>query len=224
MNINVKRKELSDKYIKGTGIEIGALHQPLDIPKDVNIKYVDKLTSKELRAHYPELAQYEFKEADIVDNGEFLFHIRENTLDFVIANHFIEHCQDPILTLENHLRVLKTNGMIYMAVPDRNSTFDKNRPITSLKHIRDDYHDGAGFSKREHYIEWGRLVNGDPDDKMLENAQKLIDKNYSIHFHVWDKNAFMEVLNYCVASLKFPFVIEAAEDNKTEYIFILRKI
>ena len=111
MNINVKRKELSDKYIKGTGIEIGALHQPLDIPKDVNSQYVDKLTSKELRAHYPELAQYEFKEADIVDNGEFLFHIRENTLDFVIANHFIEHCQDPILTLENHLRVLKTNGM-----------------------------------------------------------------------------------------------------------------
>ena len=61
---------------------------------------------------------------------ESLATIPDGSQDFVIADHFIEHCQDPISALTIHFRVLKTGGILYMAVPDKRFTFDKDRPVT----------------------------------------------------------------------------------------------
>ena len=36
-----------------------------------------------------------------IDDGERLGKIADASQDFVIANHFLEHCQDPILALLN---------------------------------------------------------------------------------------------------------------------------
>ncbi len=51
-----KRRQLSDSYLSGQGIETGALHHPLWVSEQATVRYVDRLSREELRRHYPELS------------------------------------------------------------------------------------------------------------------------------------------------------------------------
>ncbi|MCU1362133.1 MAG: Methyltransferase type 11, partial [Ilumatobacteraceae bacterium] len=59
------RLELAARYLFGEGLEIGALHQPLAVPADVNVRYIDRTTVAELRREYPELNDWNLVEADV---------------------------------------------------------------------------------------------------------------------------------------------------------------
>ena len=137
------RRQIAWRYLSGNGIEIGALHSPLIVPPNAQVLYVDRMTVADLRNIYPELAAYNLVDVDIIDDGETLSSIADNSYDFVIANHMIEHCQNPIGTIEQHLRVLKSNGILYMAVPDKRYTFDRDRHVTFLEHLLQDYTEGT---------------------------------------------------------------------------------
>ena len=122
------RIAVAKKFITGAGIEIGALHSPLPLPPDAKARYVDRMAVPDLRRQYPELNALNLVDIDIIDDGERLDSIRDATQDFVIANHFIEHCQNPLLALRNMLRVLKPGGILYLAIPDKRFTFDADNP------------------------------------------------------------------------------------------------
>lgn len=201
------RRQIASRYLSGSGIEIGALHSPLEIPANATVRYVDRMTVADLRKQYRELAEYELVEVDIIDDGEILLSIADASVDFVIANHMIEHCQNPIGTIEQHLRVLKPGGILYMAVPDKRYTFDCDRPVTSLEHLIRDAEEPES-SMRSHFEEWNRLVNKVPEEQVAASTQHLIDINYSIHFHVWTQAEFLELLFYCRNNLSFTFEIE----------------
>lgn len=217
------RREIAGRYLKGKGIEVGALHAPLEVPAGVTVSYVDRLPVAELRKQYPELATANLVEADIVDDGENLASIPDSSWDFVIANHMIEHCQDPIGTLENFLRVIKPGGVLYMGVPDKRYTFDIDRPLTSLDHLIRDHTEGAGWSRRSHFEEWVRLVDKTLEQDVAARIQYLLDINYSIHFHVWTFETFSELLKYCQTIFLRNFEIELFQENFGEVIVILRK-
>ena len=130
------RRELAAHYLFGAGLEIGALHLPLAVPDDITVKYVDRLTVAQLRHDYPELADCTLVEADIIDNGEILSTVADGSQDFIIANHFLEHCEDPIAAIHNHLGKLHEGGILFYAVPDKRYTFDWPRQVTSLEHMK----------------------------------------------------------------------------------------
>jgi len=218
------RRDIAFKYLSGKGIEVGALHAPLEVPNSVKVYYVDRMSVAELRKQYPELKGTNLIEADIVDNGETLSSIPDNFWDFVIANHMIEHCQNPIGALENFLRVVKPGGIVYMGVPDKRYIFDVDRPMTSLDHLIRDYKEGPEWSKVSHYNEYVRLVEKCPEEQVLARQQALINIDYSIHFHVWTSETFSEWLFYCQKQLGFGFTIELFTKNSIEIVMILRKI
>lgn len=223
MSLNI-RDRIAQQYISGDGIEVGALHGPLPVPQTARVRYLDRLPVSELRRHYPELAQHQLVDVDIIDDGETLSSIADCSLDFVIANHTIEHCQNPIGTIQQNLRVLKSGGIIYMAVPDKRYTFDRDRPLTPFDHLIRDYTDGPEWSKKGHYEEWVKLVQKAPENEVEERVQHLLGIDYSIHFHVWEQSSFMELLLYCQQQLKSPFDIELIQKNAEEFICILRKL
>jgi len=208
------RESLASKYIHGYGIEIGPLHQPLKV--HAKVKYVDRLPVVELRKLYPELAGCEFTEPDIIDDGETLHKIPDASQDFVIANHFLEHCQDPIGTIKAFLRVVKRGGIIYAALPNKDHTFDMDRPITSLVHLIKDHAEGPTWSRVAHFQEYADLVHHDPAE-----AARLMAIDYSIHFHVWDEAAMCEFVKYLEE--KFPLSLKKFEPNGMEAIIILEK-
>jgi predicted SAM-dependent methyltransferase len=219
--VTATRKELAAKYLDGDGIEVGALHMPLAVPSQASVRYVDRMSAADLRKHYPELERFELVDPDIVDDGETLSTVDDESLDFVIANHFIEHTQDPLTTLGNHLRVLRPGGILYLAVPDKRETFDRDREVTPLEHVALDHRDGAAASREQHYEDWARHVDKAPDVKA--RARQLMDEDYSIHFHVWTLEAFRELLEYAQSELRLPFALEELVPNEHEFIAILRK-
>src|SRR5690349_4069177 len=87
------RLQLANRHLAGEGIEIGALHKPLPLPSGAAVRYVDRMSVRDLRSHYPELAGWKLVEPHIIDNGETLATVPDNSVDFVIANHFIEHTE-----------------------------------------------------------------------------------------------------------------------------------
>lgn len=218
------RKEIAARYLSGSGLEIGALHQPLAIPSGVTVRYVDRMSVEQLREQYPELSKYDLARVDIVDDGEVLSSISDASVDFVIANHMMEHCQDPIGSLENHLRVLKPGGVLYISVPDKRFTFDRDRLSTPLEHMVRDYDEGPVWSKRGHFEEWARLMERVPADAVAKRTQELVETDFSIHFHVWTRTEFLRLILHCQEELHFPFEIELFQKNETEIISILRKL
>lgn len=221
--MKLDRESLADTFIRGQGVEIGALNMPLRVPRSVKVKYVDRFSANDLRKHYPELNDKELVNVDIIADGERLESISDSTQDFVIANHFVEHCQNPIGAVLNMFRVLKPGGILYLAIPDKRCCFDSDRPVTSLEHIMRDYVEGPEWSRRQHFEEWARLVNKAADETDVEHqVAELTRINYSIHFHVWTPFEMLEFILALRNMTAFEIDLYLRHDN-VEMIFILRK-
>ena len=229
--VSISREILAAAFLHGEGIEVGALHNPLRLPGEVRVRYVDRLDVAGLVEHYPELGDLPLVDVDYVDDGELLKSFAAETQDFVIANHFLEHCEDPLTTIANHLRVVRPGGFIYMAVPDKRKTFDKDREITPLSHIIADFEHGGIQSRRRHYEEWVTLVepyfgrDHKNETKVIiaERIEQLMKQAYSIHFHCWTRSEVIEMLDYAKNVLRYPFEVELVVEREEEIIFILRR-
>jgi predicted SAM-dependent methyltransferase len=220
------RKALAMRFIRGRGIEIGALHNPLWTPPKTSVRYVDRLDKDGLRGHYPELKDLPLLEVDIVDDGERLTKFEPGSQDFIIANHFLEHTQDPIGTMRRHLEVLRKKGILYLAVPDKRFTFDKVRPETDFPHLLRDHIEGPDWSHDAHLHEFAALVMGCQNGDLEHKVNELNAINYSIHFHVWSELSFRDFLNRLITELHFPMKIEAFVPNTeiwAENICVIRK-
>ncbi|MDQ5824341.1 MAG: methyltransferase domain-containing protein [Chloroflexota bacterium] len=215
---------IANKYLRGRGIEIGALHLPLQTPMSAKVSYVDRMSVDQLREHYPELAGEKLVHVDIIDDGEQLATIRDASQDFVIANHFLEHCQNPVLALTNMIRVLKPGKVLYLAVPDKRYTFDVERPVTPIEHVLRDFEDGPAWSKRQHFEEWVRYVLKVEDAAEAEKrVSALLEEDYSIHYHVWTQFELLELVQTLRSKQGLSFDIELFLKNAGECIFVLRK-
>jgi hypothetical protein len=218
------RERISFRYLIGSGIEIGALHNPLPISNSAKVKYIDRMPSTELQKHYAELNPQLMVNIDIIDDGEILSKISDNSLDFVIANHFLEHCENPIGTIRNHIKKIKSRGILYYAIPIKTYTFDKDRPLTKISHLIDDDTNGATNSRNNHYCEWAKFVDKiQTPDEIEQRISQLMTMGYSIHYHVWDIESWFEFLYKTNEYLNNPFKVMHFEHNDNEIITILQK-
>lgn len=219
------RSRVARRYLRGEGIEIGALHHPLPLPRGASVRYVDRMDVAGLREHYPELCDAPLVPVDVIDDGERLARFADGSLDFVIANHFLEHCEDPLGALGHFLRVLRTGGRVYLAVPDMRRTFDAEREPTSFEHLLRDHRQGPECSRRGHYEEWIRVVHHVEDDAWAENRiRHYMDMAYSIHFHAWTLDGLLEMLRRAKDEVGLPLAVEHAQSNGEESLIILRRV
>ncbi|MDQ3414406.1 MAG: class I SAM-dependent methyltransferase [Verrucomicrobiota bacterium] len=212
------------RYIRGSGIEIGALDSPLQTYHRARVRYLDCLPSEKLRAAYPEIPPQSVLEVEQVEDGETLGSVPNESCDFVIANHVLEHLRNPIRGMENMFRVLKSDGILYLALPDKRFTFDVGRSVTSYEHLKRDYLDGPDWSDAEHSRDWIKFVGKVNDESEIERRANLIRESRSkIHFHVWTQREFVELLMHLRRDFNFPIEIEALIKNGLEFVVVLRK-
>lgn len=219
------RADLASKYLSGEGIEIGALNNPMPVPPTAFVRYVDRHSYETLRNQdFPELHASSIATVDIIDDAETLATIPDASLDFVIINHVIEHCKNTIKALRTFWRVLKPGGLLFMTAPDKRYTFDRDRPLTTLEHIKEDDRENSPARDLAHYDEYVRLVDKVTDPKAyLARMAYLLGINYSIHFHVWDWTSFSAMMDYVSTQLPMEIVV-AQEDGQYENIFIIKKV
>ena len=218
------RKQLARISLYGCGIEIGALHNPLWVPDGVRVVYVDRMGGAELLKHYPNFNLQDIVLPDKVDDGETLLTFSDNSLDFVIANHMLEHCENPLGTIRSHLAKLKSGGVLFYTIPDMRFFLDCARELTTFEHLQIDDTEGPQSSRSSHYLEWAKTWCGIYSESECEaKAKYLNESNYSIHFHVWSLTSFHEFLLQARQYFNSNFSIECVHFNYNEIITVLRK-
>lgn len=214
----LNREALAAIYLRGMGLEIGAFDQPQAVLADVTVKYVDFKPLEELRKLNPDA---NITPPDIVTDGEKLPDVPDESQDFVIANHFLEHCIDPLGAIENFLRVVKPNGVVFLAIPDKRFIFDAVRPVTPFEHLLKDYREGGEWSRYGHFEEGARLILGITDEKQI---RRNMEEFGHTHYHVWTQIEIMEMVVRLRKELAFDFEVEIFfRHGPFEAILIIRK-
>jgi SAM-dependent methyltransferase len=218
-----ERRRLAAKHLTGDGIEIGALHNPLPVPDGARVHYVDNHDTGALQLLYYEVSSFKFVDVEIVDDGERLASIADGSYDFVISNHFLEHCQDPVGALASHVRVLKRGGVLYCAVPDCRRTFDSVRERTTFEHVWRDHVEGPARSRREHYQDFSSRVNGRSGEEHEAWWRMLDALDFSIHFHVWTPWDVLELVTETRKRLGLSLDLREFVAHGNECVVILEK-
>jgi GT2 family glycosyltransferase/2-polyprenyl-3-methyl-5-hydroxy-6-metoxy-1,4-benzoquinol methylase/glycosyltransferase involved in cell wall biosynthesis len=223
------RFAIAQRYLRGDGIEIGALQNPLRLPSAARVRYVDRATVPELRASYPELDGQPLVEPAILANAEDLASVPAESQDFVVANHVLEHMRNPLGALEQWLRVLKPGGTMYVAIPDRANPLDRHREVTAYRHLLEDL-SGSGRKgtdeDRVAYFDCVRSAHPElPPAEQDALAEKYLQQDYSIHFHAFDRELFERVLQHACDGARANLVelVENLTEGYVEYIAVLRK-
>lgn len=222
------RRALSERYLHGRGVECGALQNPLAVPSDARVHYVDRLTEEQARAHYPELhGQRLVRPSVIGDVGKLP--IRDRTLDFCVANHLLEHARDPIGGLKELLRVLRPDGKLFVSVPDVDNPLDRRRPVTSLAHLLED-HEGATDRTADDLIHYHESITsahpGLDEAQLRELIERHVAQGYSVHFHTFDEASYRQLLSrVCLESgAAIEEFARNAQPEYDEYIAIVRPV
>jgi predicted SAM-dependent methyltransferase len=215
------REDVALQFLRGEGIEIGALDFPLRLPRGARIRYVDYLDGVGLREAYSNTLREgrPLVVPDVVDDGARLASFADASLDFVVANHMLEHVEDPITALAHQLRVLRPGGILYLTLPDARYCFDSPRKRTTVEHLLRDHRDGLETSRSEHYEECARLIEGHNGENLTKRVQEMETEGLRPHFHVWEPNTFAGFL----AALDLPFSLELLQASVAEFLVILRK-
>jgi predicted SAM-dependent methyltransferase len=217
------RKYFSDK-LRGRGLEIGPLHRPLQTHPGMNVEYVDRHTVAELRAEYPELRELPLVEPHIISDAETLRGVPDASYDFLISAHVIEHMKSPLSALESWFRVLKPGGLLYLIVPDKRATFDVRRVRTTLGHIVLDYYQPSAERDFEHYLDYAIHVQNAEWHTMLQEARRLAETDYSIHFHVFLPSDVLNLLRWFSKNIRPIEILEGPNmaPGSDEFHFLLR--
>jgi SAM-dependent methyltransferase len=210
-------------FCTGRGIEIGALHHPIGLPADAAVRYVDRMSAEDLKAHYAELAGQNLVPVHVIDDGETLATLPDGSEDFVVACQFIEHCENPVRAIVNMLRVVRNRGFVVLTVPDKRHTFDKDRPLTSNEHLLEECLHGTKAGARDHYREYVRLVDKVAEPEVEARVDMYLRMQSSIHYHVWDSDSFLQFLLFFKAKLSLPCEIYATTQNGNELMVALHK-
>jgi SAM-dependent methyltransferase len=212
---------LAKLYIEGSGIEFGALHCPLAVQPGAVVRYADMYDRPALQTAFPDVEH--IRPVDIVTDLESMAGIGEASQDFVIANHVLEHVEDPLRAFGSVARVLRPGGIAYLALPDKRFTFDRERRLTPLDHIVRDHAEGPEGSLLEHYEDWARCVDHLSGKEHSAKVALMKQQRTNIHFHVWDYPAMLEFFSYVERESGIGLDVESSMLNGIEVVWILRK-
>jgi SAM-dependent methyltransferase len=217
------RNAIASKFLKGSGLEIGAFTQPTDLPPDFHIEYYDKFPPVEIRKMYDENWGRPLVEPHYHGDAQLLEGIGDKTFDFIVANHVIEHLEDPITFIKSVLYRLNPDGHAMIAAPNKRFSFDSDRQLTTFQHLLDDYNHGSSRSRKTHYFDWACNVDKLQGEDAKNRAQHLDESDFSIHYHVWDENSFVNFITSVIQFLDLPMSLVLNYSANAEIIVILQK-
>lgn len=192
-SMKFKESALAHKYLdRLSGIEIGAsAHNGFGL-NTINVDYTADstvFTKEQIKLCG------KYRRVDVVALGDDL-PFGNDSVDFVVSSHAIEHFYDPIKSLCEWARVVRPDGYILTVAPHKQRTFDKQNKRTTLAQLVERHHTPLeGPDAHGHWSIW------ETDDfiKLCEHlgltVVDFLDKDDKVG------NGFM-VLNQVTASFK----------------------
>jgi SAM-dependent methyltransferase len=225
------------RHLRGHGLEVGPGHLPYPLPPNARVRYVDRWRPDENRERFPELGAAAFPAPDVVANFDVdrLAPIADESCDFVICSHVIEHLADPIAFLGDINRVLRLGGVALLLVPDRRRTFDAGRSATPLAHLIADHQAGITEVDDEHMLDFLSKAGpeasylGVPEEPAVRAHWFRWHRERSIHVHCWSEDEFPDVIAYGVRALGHAWELvdavatDAQGSTGAEFGYVLRR-
>ena len=196
------------------------------MPRGVEVRYVDRVPrATAIHAHRRELEVSRIdvsaiREPDIIDDAETLRSLANASVDFVIANHVLEHLEDPIAALTAFARVLRPSGVVFLTLPDARYSFDSPRERTTVEHLMRDHDVGPETTRFDHYAEWARYIDGTSEKDVDDRVAAYARDDARHHFHVWELDGFLELIR----RLDLPFYLELGQCGVEEFAVVLRRL
>ena len=236
------------------GLEIGPSLRPCAPKKDgYHVEIIDHLDREQLVNKYTEMGldTSAIEEVDYIWDGRTYSEItgKENYYDYIIASHVIEHTSDFIGFLQDCSRMLKENGILSLAIPDKRYTLDHFRMITTTGKMIDDHLDvlklgsiGTLMDYGMHVVRCSGLTSWSRQDvqNMKKEYELVYEKEelkniyqntikarcfHDIHQYVFTPASFKMLIKEL---LEYDFIdldIDTIYDTKTEeFIVSMRKV
>jgi ubiquinone/menaquinone biosynthesis C-methylase UbiE len=173
-----RESAIAHKYLDGlNGIEIGgSAHNPFGLDT-INVDYTDDMETIFKREEYNLCG--EKMAVDVVANGDEL-PFDDESYDFVISSHVIEHFYNPIKAIKEWLRVIRPGGYILFICPKECEPLTDTQELLSRTTTDNDDH--------RHWTRW-------TSDKFMEVA-KIFNWNVVEKHNADDKvgNGFLIVI------------------------------
>lgn len=182
--------------LSGTGVEFGAGGSPLPVPLAAESLFSDFFDQKGLVEN-----RYEGQELSEILAPDFQIGLEEadllpiEDLDFIIACHVIEHVANPVKAIIECLGKLRPGGKLILIVPDMRKTFDRNRELTSIKHLVSDYLSPDRNEDYKHFVDFYENAMP-PEDRSLipQLVKEKFEENFPIHYHTFTHKSFRKLL------------------------------
>jgi len=192
---------LAHHYCIGSGIELGAAAQnPFHLPGAINvapfsddpnnIDYQDYLIYQNEQIKH--CGQY--VQIDLVGEAHAI-PVPDQSQDYVISSHVVEHLPDLISAFLEWNRVLKPGGIVFMLFPKRDIlSVDAERPITPISHFVEDFY--LHRTPETHPIDPGNGIRG--------------------HYHVFSLGSMLELVHWCNVNLGLSWHVEEVEETDSK--------
>jgi glycosyltransferase involved in cell wall biosynthesis/SAM-dependent methyltransferase len=227
---HLRHRQPGYALLNGAGVEIGAFNQPAILPANCQVEYGDAHTKEEIAAFFPEIDRNGLVEVqyilDLDTQGLSLF--KNESRDFVILNHVLEHIANPIKIVAEVFRVLKSGGHAVLSIPDKRYTFDKHRPLTPFHHLLQEYEQDVSYITDEHYLDFLHAVHPTVFNLSREQLAECVanTRQRREHAHVWDSDSFAQFLHKTLDVLAIQaesVFVSRGEENEYEYFSVWRK-
>jgi hypothetical protein len=149
--------------------------------------------------------------------------VPDQSYDFVLSSHTLEHLANPIKALYAWKRVTRPGGALILLLPNHRRTFDHWRSPTTVDHMFEDFQRGTPEDDLFHLPEILEKhdFSLDPGTKSVEEFRiRSLDNinNRCLHHHVFDESNSRELL---IRSGLDVLAVELALPN---HIFLLARV
>jgi SAM-dependent methyltransferase len=230
------------------GLEIAPYHNPLAPKKDGwNCLILDYLCTSELLKRAKEdpsdFVQKNYDKIEAVDIVSSAVNLEDamkergllTKVDYICSSHNFEHLPNPLKFLRSAGNVLKKNGTLSMAIPNKKLTFDYARPLSGTKDLLRMYFEEKTnpdpytiFEAESSFIDW---INGSPvyRNDLKKAYSRMIDninsENYEdTHVTVYTLESFIHIINDLMILNLIPFELIDFKKNGMEFIVHLQNI
>lgn len=167
--------------------------------------------------YLPEKFGYQY-----ISDGTKLSEIEAETYEFLISSDCLEHIANPIKALLEWKRVLKTNHLMLLVLPNKKNNFDHQRVPTSFQHVVDDFKNEIDESDLTHLREILSLhdLSKDPAAGNFQQfAARSLDNinNRCLHHHVFNEDLIRNILEL------IGFKIISIQETDTSFVTIAMK-
>ena len=137
----------------------------------------------------------------IIADGSALESVADNSYDFVLSSHNLEHFANPVKALKEWKRITHPGGALILVLPYYRTTFDHRRAPTPVEHMFEDYFQNVGEDDMTHVSEVLRLHDLEMDGTLKTHTLEELRirstnnlSNRSLHHHVFDEFNSTELL------------------------------